>query len=109
MERLVAYDWPGNVRELENVVERALIVSRGPRLQLGGWFAPGKPEPLPGAATPAGSAPSTGGEVATLEENERRHILEVLELTGWRIRGAGGAAERLDPESVIAFIASDQI
>ena len=98
MERLMAYYWPGNVRELENVVERALIVSRGGRLQLGDWFAPGKPEPLPGAATPAapgGIAPSTGGEVATSEENERRHILEVLERTGWRIRGAGGAAERL--------------
>ena len=99
MERLIAYDWPGNVRELENVVERALIVSRGGPLRLGDWFAAGKAEPEPGAAAhpaPGGSAPGAAGEVATLEENERRHILEVLELTGWRIRGAGGAAERLD-------------
>ena len=99
MERLTAYDWPGNVRELENVVERALIVSRGGQLRLGDWFAAGKPEPEPGAArhpAPGGSDPGAAGEVATLEENERRHILGVLELTGWRIRGAGGAAERLD-------------
>ena len=98
MERLISYDWPGNVRELENVVERAVIVSRGGPLRLGEWFARSKAAPVPGAESPAapgGSAFPAKGEAATLEENERRHILEVLELTGWRIRGAGGAAERL--------------
>jgi formate hydrogenlyase transcriptional activator len=34
MEALVAYDWPGNVRELQNVIDRALILSPGPALQV---------------------------------------------------------------------------
>jgi DNA-binding NtrC family response regulator len=32
MERLVAYHWPGNVRELENVVERSILLAKGPRV-----------------------------------------------------------------------------
>jgi formate hydrogenlyase transcriptional activator len=73
------YLWPGNVRELENVVERALILSQGPHMDLGGWF----PRPSP--------APRERGTQA-LEEIEREHILAVLEWTGWRVSGDGGAA-----------------
>jgi transcriptional regulator with GAF, ATPase, and Fis domain len=73
------YPWPGNVRELENVVERALILSQGPHMDLGGWF----PRPSP--------APRERG-TQTLEEIEREHILAVLEGTGWRVSGDGGAA-----------------
>ena len=73
------YLWPGNVRELENVVERALILSQGPHMDLGGSF----PRPSP--------APRERG-TQTLEEIEREHILAVLEGTGWRVSGDGGAA-----------------
>jgi len=76
------YLWPGNVRELENVVERALILSQGPHMDLGGWF----PRPSP--------APRERG-TQTLEEIEREHILAVLEGTGWRVSGDGGAARLL--------------
>ena len=84
---LQAYHWPGNVRELENVVERAVILSRGTQLELGGWL-------------PSGGAGAVGGEpgsgaIATLADREREHIVEVLELTGWRVRGARGAAALL--------------
>jgi PAS domain S-box-containing protein len=82
IESLLAYNWPGNVRELENVIERAVIVSRGNRLELGDW--------LPKAAAPGGSS-----RIATLEENERQHIISVLESTGWRVSGEKGAAKIL--------------
>ncbi len=83
MAALQAYAWPGNVRELENVIERAVILSQGPGLELGDWGPP------PGGAA-AGGAP-----LPTLDDLQRQHILEVLELTGWRVSGVSGAAELL--------------
>ena len=83
LNALRSYRWPGNVRELRNVLERAVILSRGPRLELGSWLP--KPEATASPTTPR-----------TLEEIERRHILDVLESTGWRVRGARGAAAILD-------------
>lgn len=76
MERLKQYPWPGNVRELRNVIERAMIVSEGPSLKI----------QLPDPDVSASSRPST------LEDLDRRHILDVLERTRWRISGKGGAA-----------------
>ncbi|MEE8153854.1 MAG: sigma 54-interacting transcriptional regulator [Phycisphaerales bacterium] len=83
LKSLVAYPWPGNVRELQNVIERGVILSRGPELELGEWL----PHP---ASTPDGS------RIATLQELERNHILEVLESTDWRVSGKRGAARILD-------------
>jgi transcriptional regulator with GAF, ATPase, and Fis domain len=82
MDELLQYDWPGNVRELENVVERAVILSKGKQLDLEDWL-------------PKTDASSGGSLILTLEEKEREHILYVLELTGWKVRGAKGAAELL--------------
>jgi transcriptional regulator with GAF, ATPase, and Fis domain len=82
-DRLLAlqrYSWPGNVRELRNVVERAMIVSTGPRLQI----------------EPPRATPDAARGVTRLLDVERQHIRTVLERTGWRIRGRGGAAELLD-------------
>ncbi|MHC4137512.1 MAG: sigma-54-dependent Fis family transcriptional regulator [Planctomycetota bacterium] len=81
MEALVAYSWPGNVRELENVIERAVIISRGPWLEVGEWMS------KPSAATPPG--------IATLEEVTRAHIVSVLERTAWQVSGEAGAARLL--------------
>ena len=77
---LQRYPWPGNIRELRNVVERAMIETTSRRLTIA------LPEP------PAG-APSTGSP--KLADVEREHILAVLKSSGWRIRGASGAANRL--------------
>ena len=79
---LQAYHWPGNVRELENLIERGVIVSKGNRLELGDW--------LPKAASPGSSS-----RIATLEDNERQHIVSVLESTDWRVSGEKGAAKVL--------------
>ena len=86
MDTLQAYVWPGNVRELENVIERAVITSSGKKLQLGDW--------LPKVGTSSGAS-----HIPTLKELEREHIVEVLELTGWRVRGEKGAAKILGIKS----------
>jgi DNA-binding NtrC family response regulator len=80
MEALQRHPWPGNVRELRNVIEHAMIVSSGRTLTVN-LLKPGSPEPRP--------------EARSLEDTERSHILGVLEKTGWRITGSGGAAEVL--------------
>lgn len=79
MEELQTRPWPGNVRELRNTIERAVILSDGATLRV---------DP------PAGDAPETPGPTK-LDEVERRHILSVLQRTGWRISGRSGAAEQL--------------
>ena len=79
---LQGYDWPGNVRELENIIERAMVISKANKLELGNWFV----------KTSAGM-PET--ETQTLQEIEKRHILSVLDRTMWRVSGSGGAAEIL--------------
>ncbi len=79
LDTLQRYPWPGNIRELRNVIERAVILSRGPKLNV----------ELPSAH--ASSAAAT----LSLEDVERAHILRVLEQTGWRVQGNGGAAELL--------------
>lgn len=81
MTALQQYAWPGNIRELRNVVERAMIVADGPRLII----------PLPIAPAPA----TTANRSTRLADVERDHIRHVLDSSKWRIRGAGGAAERL--------------
>jgi transcriptional regulator with GAF, ATPase, and Fis domain len=88
MERLASWDWPGNVRELEHVIERAALLSEPPRLRI---------PPLEGGVRRApAAAPAPAGEGwVTLAEAERRYIARVLEHTGGRVTGAGGAAELL--------------
>ena len=82
MEALRNHDWPGNVRELENVVQRALIVSRGSTLSLNEAWQPALETPVASAS-------------ATLTDVERRHIVRILDDVRWRIEGAGGAAQIL--------------
>ncbi|MFN8544880.1 MAG: sigma 54-interacting transcriptional regulator [Candidatus Binatia bacterium] len=97
LERLGAYEWPGNVRELENVIERAVILSPGPDLEVGPEVvtpAPGAAAPRPAADSGAGGGTTTAG--LSLEEVERTHIVSVLKRTGWRIDGPNGAARLLD-------------
>ncbi len=84
---LSGYDWPGNVRELQNVIERAVILNRGPVVKLGGDF-------LSAASFPAAEAGGSPEEVS-LDEIQRRHIGETLRKTAWVIEGPLGAAQIL--------------
>ena len=79
VEALQAYPWPGNVRELRNVTERAMIITTGPVLHLD----------IPKIAQ------SDAAQSGTLEEAEKRHIIEALNTSGWRVSGKDGAAEVL--------------
>jgi chemotaxis protein methyltransferase CheR len=81
MDALKMYHWPGNIRELENVLERAVINTSGPKLLL----ADALTKPVKGF----------GSGQKTLEVVEREHILHVLEQTGWKVSGKGSASEIL--------------
>lgn len=88
IEQLQKYDWPGNVRELQNVIERALIVSKG------------KPLSFPNLIDPHQSGseeeyPAQPGEFPTIDEMIDRHIRKTIAITNGRIAGKGGAAELL--------------
>src|SRR5262249_24468536 len=85
MDTLVRYPWPGNVRELENVIERAVILSRGLELHVN--VGDLEPAEVPREAT--ASAP------IALADAEREHILRALRETGWVLGGPTGAAARL--------------
>ncbi|QWF69945.1 sigma 54-interacting transcriptional regulator [Methylomonas paludis] len=84
LENLHNYAWPGNVRELQNVIERAVILSPGPLLEIA-LLNPVVTEPT--AVTKA---------LPTLAELEREHILRTLRATHWQISGPKGAAAILD-------------
>jgi transcriptional regulator with GAF, ATPase, and Fis domain len=88
MCRLVAYHWPGNVRELENVIERAVILAASPTLEIG-------PDVLPVNVGTTACEDRAPEQPATLEANEREHILTVLGQTGWIVEGPRGAAKIL--------------
>jgi formate hydrogenlyase transcriptional activator len=84
MDVLTAYEWPGNIRELQNLIERAVILSPGPTLDV----------PVM-ALNRRSTAPAREAGSETLEESDRRHILAALESSRWVIAGANGAAARL--------------
>jgi formate hydrogenlyase transcriptional activator len=80
MEAFKSYYWPGNIRELRNVIERFLITSTNTVFR---------------AKLPTEETAGASAHTQTFEEAERTHILHVMELTGWRIRGEGCAAQIL--------------
>jgi transcriptional regulator with GAF, ATPase, and Fis domain len=94
---LRSYAWPGNVRELQNVIERAIILSMGPRLQLRRALPDaarlGVPPPSPLVAT--GSDPPPILTEVEMRRFERENILRALDACGWKISGTDGAAARL--------------
>jgi DNA-binding NtrC family response regulator len=78
MARLMAHDWPGNVRELENVIERAVVMGRGPVVEASEVVI-GSGEPPAGPAASGETMPSAAG---TLEDAERNLILSTLREEG---------------------------
>jgi formate hydrogenlyase transcriptional activator len=89
-QKLLSYSWPGNIRELQNVIERALILSNGPILDLDSELASPVPAPELAEVSYADQSP-----LLTLQDVERAHILAVLQQTHGVIEGANGAAKTL--------------
>jgi len=96
MVQIQGYDWPGNIRELRNVLERAVILAGGGALE---FDLPTGSAALPTAPTSkAVDAVSPGREFFTeseMQQRDRDNILAVLRKSGWKIKGADGAAELL--------------
>ena len=84
MAALTGYAWPGNIRELQNLIERAVTLSRGSVLEV----------PMDDLKQPGKLASNLNG-AGTLEAVEREHILHTLQDSNWVIGGPAGAAARL--------------
>ena len=112
MELLMEYAWPGNIRELQNVIERAVILTRGPVLRLDPALIPKSiairqlAATVPAAATTRCAGPASHGTrtdpappadtpAPTLDELTRNHIVAVLKSCGGVIEGPKGAARSL--------------
>jgi formate hydrogenlyase transcriptional activator len=95
MQALVRYHWPGNIRELQNVIERAVIISKGTMLNvpLAGLQADAVPKASHAATKPAPA--DHKGLQDILDETERTEIMRALEASNGIIGGASGAAARL--------------
>ena len=101
--KLQAYHWPGNIRELRNVIERAVILARGGLLSFDlpvQVLAPSSSLFTPSPGATAGRGLLTDAE---MQLRERENLVAVLESVGWKIKGAGGAAEFLGLKHTTLF------
>jgi transcriptional regulator with GAF, ATPase, and Fis domain len=91
MAKLQSYNWPGNIRELENIMERAVVTSNSKKLVLGDWLS-------------KSDLTKTSSKILPLEKMEKQHIIEVLEITEWKVSGEKGAAKILDinPQTLVS-------
>jgi transcriptional regulator with GAF, ATPase, and Fis domain len=103
---LMRYSWPGNVRELTSLVERSMVVQRGPWLKIMPDFFAGSPAERAALIAAAAVDPGSTGTHAIpidfddtlntgLHAVQREHILRVLNATHWVIEGNSGAALKL--------------
>ena len=100
MATLIKYPWPGNIRELQNVIERAVILTKGPILNIPGDVLRVSTPNAMAMAAAAGiqSAIPSGTPLnmrAVLDDTERQQIIAALEQTNWIVAGPNGAATRL--------------
>jgi len=86
-EMLMEYDWPGNIRQLENTIQRNVVLANEPVIEF---------LEMPVSRKSVISNTGNKNGFKTILENERDHILSVLESCNWKISGKGGAAEILD-------------
>jgi DNA-binding NtrC family response regulator len=93
--RLRNYDWPGNIRELRNVIESAIIVARGKALEFDLPMAIAAPAYAPPRFEVGASAQAEFLTEPEIQRRERDNLRIVLNKTGWKIKGADGAAELL--------------
>ena len=104
--KLQSYDWPGNIRELRNVIERATIVARGNALEFDLPTAMVAPPSTPPVFEIDDAAQREFLTEPEIQRRERENLWIVLQKTGWKIKGADGAAELLGikPTTLISRI-----
>ena len=86
-DTLMQFDWPGNIRELENTIQRNIVLVKGAVIES---------LEMPASKRSSNYTGSNNNGFKTILENERDHILAVLDSCHWKISGKGGAAEILD-------------
>jgi len=84
LNKLIQYQWPGNIRELEHVILRSILLSSNEKLDASHLTFGNKNE-----------EPASSMGIKTIVDNERDHIIKVLELCKGKVAGLGGAAELL--------------
>jgi DNA-binding NtrC family response regulator len=104
--KLQSYDWPGNIRELRNVIERATIVARGNLLEFDLPISMSAPPSTPTVLEMNETAQTEFLTEPEIQRRERENLWIILQKTGWKIKGADGAAELLGikPTTMISRI-----
>ena len=88
MQEMMKYDWPGNIRELEHLLERSVLLATDETIR-----QVHLPSPRKAAAEHAGARDTP--RLVTLDDNERNHIMAIIQYCGGRISGPAGAADIL--------------
>jgi transcriptional regulator with GAF, ATPase, and Fis domain len=94
-ELLSAYDWPGNVRELKNVIERAVILSKGQTLRLD-ISMPGSTAERPVPVTREDIVEDRVLTERQMRDLQKKNMVAALQMADWKVSGNDGAAELLD-------------
>jgi DNA-binding NtrC family response regulator len=109
IKALLSYDWPGNIRELRNAIERAVILAQGGVLD---FDVPA----FGSSADPPSFVPSAVGETepgyltdVEIRLREHQNLFAVLQKAGWKVKGAGGAAELLGVSPTTLFARMQKI
>ncbi len=93
---LTQYPWPGNVRELSAVIDRAVILGNGKRLEIARALGLSSNERYTAPENSIEKTPLANNTFLPLDEYIRRYIIQVLEHTKGKIEGKGGCAEILN-------------
>jgi transcriptional regulator with GAF, ATPase, and Fis domain/PAS domain-containing protein len=114
INRLQRYDWPGNIRELQNVIERAIIVSRGGPLRLEFVFPDMLTFGVQNARSDSDKPLPTDADFVTdaeFKRRERENIVAALEHANWKVFGSDGAAALLElkPTTLVSRIKKMEI
>src|SRR5271157_2013242 len=103
IETLLRYDWPGNIRQLRSVIERAIIFAGGGALEFDLPLSESSPETIPAALRLGERADLEYLTDSEMQRIERENLFNVLEKTGWKIKGTDGAAELLGVSPTTLF------